>query len=161
LANTAGMIDLNGEFTVEMWVKFGKELNYLAGDETWPGVAKVERPYGWVLRIREDKRLDFTAGAGIAGRPGLQWAGGRGGGPVGCDDDWHPLAVSGGREGIDVFLDGKPYLHQTKSNITFMNSPFNIFLGPAALTIDRPVNCHFKAFRVSGKQHYSQSFTPA
>src|SRR5260370_21961897 len=41
-----------------------------------------------------------------------------------------------------------------------MNIPFNTFLGPSALTHDRPVNCRFKAFRVSGKQLYSQPFTP-
>src|SRR5262249_12142580 len=104
LENTAGMIDLNGEFTVEMWVKFGKGVHYFAGDETWPGVANVDRPYGWILRIQED-RMNFTAGATIADRPGLEWAGERGGNVIVFDDDWHHLAISKNREGTGVFLD--------------------------------------------------------
>jgi hypothetical protein len=60
-----------------------------------------------------------------------------------------------------VFLDGRDYLHQKSSTITYMSNRFgNTFLGPSALTHDRPVNCRFKAFRVSGKQLYSQTFTP-
>src|SRR5262249_25748046 len=159
LAKTAGMIDLNGAFTVEMWVKFGKGIQYFAGDDTWPGVAAVERTYGWVLRIQEDERMNFTAAAKIADRPGLDWAGTKGDVIV-FNDDWHHLAISKNREGTSVFLDGRPYLHQKAANITYMNSPFNTFLGPSSLTHDRTVNCRFKAFRVSGKQLYSQPFTP-
>ncbi len=160
LANTKGMIDLNDAFTVEMWVEFGKGVQYFAGDETWPGVAAVKRPYGWVLRIHPDQRMNFTAGATIADRPGVEWAETSGDEKIVFDDDWHHLAISKNREGTTVFLDGRPYLQQKTSNITYMNSPFNTFLGPSALTHDRPVNCRFKAFRVSGKQLYSQPFTP-
>jgi hypothetical protein len=160
LANTAGMIDLNGAFTVEMWVKFGKGVQYFAGDETWPdGFAKVDRPYGWVLRIAEDDRMNFTA-ATVPGRPEGEWAVERAKDPIVIDDDWHHLAVSKSREVIHVFLDGKPYLHMKTSNIKFMNSPFNLFLGATNLNHFRRVNCRFKAFRVSGKQLYSQPFTP-
>src|SRR5262249_9737842 len=159
LANTVRMIDLNGAFTVEMWVKFGKGVQYFAGDETWPGVAEVERPSGWVLRIQEDQRLNFTAGATIDDRPGMEWAEKRGAEIV-VDDDWHHLAVSKSREGINVFLDGKPYLHMKTSNIKFVNSPSKMFLGATNLQHFRRVNCRFKAFRVSGKQLYSQPFTP-
>jgi len=162
LANIARMIVLIGEFTVETWVKFGKGSNYLVGDETWPGVSdKVKRPHGWVLRIGEDQRLNFTAAAVIADRPGLEWAHERERGDVLVfDDHWHHLAISKSREGTSVFLDGGRYLSSKSSNITYVNSPFNMFLGPSALTTDRPVNCHFRAFRVSGKQLYSQPFTP-
>src|SRR5262249_14214505 len=126
LANTAGIIDLNGDFTVEMWVKFARgDVQYFAGDETWPGVAKVDRPSGWVLRIAEDERMNFTAGATITDRPGVEWAQERGDVIV-FDDDWHHLAVSSSREGIHVFLDGRPYLHMKTANIRFMNSPFNM-----------------------------------
>jgi WD40 repeat protein len=160
LANTVGMIDLNGAFTVEMWVNFGKGVQYFAGDETWPdGDNDIKRASGWVLRILEDQRLGFTAGATIADRPGVKWAEKRGAEIV-VDDGWHHLAVSKSREGIDVFLDGKPHLHMTTSNITFVNSPFNMFLGSTNLQHFRRVNCRFKAFRVSGKQLYSQPFTP-
>jgi len=104
--------------------------------------------------------MNFTAGAEIADRPGLQWAGERGGNVIVPDDEWHHLAISKNRAGTSVFLDGSPYLHQKAANITYKNSPFNMFLGPSSLTLDRPVNCRFKAFRVSGKPVYSQPFTP-
>src|SRR6187401_2299853 len=52
LENTAGMLDLNGTFTVEMWVNVAKGIQNFVGDETWPAVNNaVERPRGWVLRI--------------------------------------------------------------------------------------------------------------
>lgn len=159
LANTAGMIDLNGAFTVEMWVKFGKGVQYFAGDETWPGVGAVDRTYGWVLRVRDDW-MDFTAAATIADRPDQDWALTRGRDVIVFDDGWHHLAISKNREGTTVFLDGRGYLHQKTSNITYMNSPFNTCLGLSSLTHERSVNCRFKAFRVSGKQLYSQPFTP-
>jgi hypothetical protein len=162
LENTAGMLDLNGTFTVEMWVNVAKGIQNFVGDETWPAVNNaVERPHGWVLRIQEDQHLNFVAGAEITDRPGLQWAHERGKEVVVFDDAWHHLAVSSGRERIDVFLDGKPYLYQTKSNKSYKNSPLNLFLGP--VNNDGPgrdVNCRFRAFRVSGKQLYSQAFTP-
>jgi hypothetical protein len=140
-----------------MWVKFGRGIQYFAGDETWPdGVAAVDRPSGWVLRIDHELRMNFTAAADPS-RSG--WAEERGDLIV-FDDHWHHLAVSNGREGIDVFLDGKRCLHQTKSNNPFVNSPFNLFLGPSNLNFGRHINCRFKAFRVSGKQLYSQPFTP-
>jgi hypothetical protein len=161
LAKTAGMLDLNGAFTVEMWVKFEKGIQHFVGDETWPDVNQaVKRTFGWVLRIQQDQ-LNFTAAVTIADRPGLEWAAERANEKIAFDTAWHHLAVSNGREGIDVFRDGRPYLRQTKSNKLYMNSPFNMFLGPANNDgFGRDVNCHFKAFRVSGKQLYSQTFTP-
>jgi hypothetical protein len=158
LANTAGMIDLNGEFTVEMWVKFGKGVQYFAGDEAWPDVDKdVKRAAGWVLRIRED-RMNFTAAA-FPDRPKQEWAEERGA-VIAADDNWHHLAVSKSREVVNVFLDGKPYLSMKTENIRFENSPSKLFLGSTNPQPSRRVNCHFKAFRVSGKPLYSQTFTP-
>jgi len=133
-------------------------LNYLAGDETWPGVGRdVKRTHGWVLRIAEDQRMNFTVA--VADRPGLDWTSNRGD-PIVFDGHWHHLTISKNRAGTSVFLDGRLYLHLKASNIPYVNSPFNMFLGPAAYTAERPVNCRFKAFRVSGKQLYSQTFTP-
>ena len=92
-------------------------------------------------------------------RRAFEWTSERGN-PIVFDDAWHHLAISKSREGTSVFLDGRPYLHLKASNIRYVNSPFTMFLGPAAYTAERPVNCRFKAFRVSGKQLYSQTFTP-
>jgi serine/threonine protein kinase len=158
LTNTKGMIDLNGTFTVEMWVKLGKGLNYIVGDETWDGVnPNVKRTHGWVLRIAENQTMNFTVA--VDDRPGVEWTS-NSGDPIVYDDVWHHLAISKSREGTSVFLDGKLYLHLKASNIPYVKSPTNIFLGPAVFTAERPVNCRFKAFRVSGKQLYSQPFTP-
>jgi hypothetical protein len=168
LANTAGMIDLNGAFTVEMWVKFDWGVQYFAGDEAWPeypgwdrhrGVGAVKRPYGWVLRIQRDQRINFTAGTTFADRPAVEWAD-VSGDVIVFDDDWHHLAVSNCPGVINVFLDGRPCLHKEISNAEFMKSPFNMYLGATTFDIGRRVNCRFKAFRVSGKQLYSEPFTP-
>ena len=103
--------------------------------------------------------MNFTA-ATDSGRPEGGWAEERGKDPIVPDDSWHHLAVSKSREGINVFLDGKPCLHMETSKIKFVNSPSNMFLGATNLNHLRRVNCYFKAFRVSGKQLYSQAFTP-
>jgi hypothetical protein len=112
-----------------------------------------------VLRIAEDDRMNFTA-ALDSDRPGGQWAEERGKDPIVPDDFWHHLTVSKSREDIYVFLDGEPYLHMKPSNIKFVNSPINMFLGPSNSHLVRQVNCRFKAFRVSGKPLYSQPFKP-
>ena len=53
LQGTKGLVDPNGTFTVEMWVRFdGPGSHILLGDESWPGAGEtVSRTTGWVLRL--------------------------------------------------------------------------------------------------------------
>src|SRR5262249_33647040 len=52
------LLDLNKDFTIEMWVRFppqDKKTLYLAGDEAWPDMSpevKVSCSCGWVLRTK-------------------------------------------------------------------------------------------------------------
>jgi hypothetical protein len=159
LKDTAGMIDLNRPFTVEMWVKFGKGVHYFVGDEAWADSGPVLRPnithpHGWVLRI-QDERMNITlAQAGKNDWVGLV-------GPrIKFDDQWHHIAVSKGGNSLQVFLDGSGYLHVNTADIRFVNCPLNLFLGPNNANGDRALNCAFRAFRVSDKQVYAGPFTP-
>jgi serine/threonine protein kinase len=156
LENSAGMIDLNGAFTVEMWVKFNKAVQYLAGDETWAGVGppKITRPHGWVLRI-EDGRMNIT----LAEEQKKDWVGFTGA-PIAFDNHWHHLAVSKDAKVLRVFLDGASYLTIDTAKYRFVNCPLNLFLGPSNLQDPRAVNCAYRAFRVSDKQLYAAPFTP-
>src|SRR5262249_16371986 len=163
LKDTAGMIDLNGTFTVEMWVKFDRGIQYFVGDESWPpvrgnravGQPGVKRTTGWVLRIHFDHRLSFSAAEATR-----EWF--EASGPVlKFDDQWHHLAVSKDRKVLRVFLDGKLYFSRSTEGITFINCPSNLFVGVRANAHDiRTVNCSYKAFRITSNQLYDRDFTP-
>jgi formylglycine-generating enzyme required for sulfatase activity/serine/threonine protein kinase len=46
--NTRGLLDLNGVFTVELWARLRPGLQYLVGDESWPGRGTpVNGSAGW------------------------------------------------------------------------------------------------------------------
>jgi serine/threonine protein kinase len=155
LGNTAGLIDLNGSFTVEMWVKFDKGIQYFVADETWPGVGppSIQRTHGWVLRIEPDLRLNFNAAVA------REWYSVRG--PViAFDERWHHLAISKSPQRLQMFLDGKIYATANTADIQFVNCPLNLFLGPSNAQDPRRIHAAFKAFRVSGRQLYTQEFTP-
>jgi hypothetical protein len=156
LGNTAGMIDLNGPFTVEMWVKFDRGVQYLVGDETWIGVGppSITRPHGWVLRI-DDERMNITLAETIK----KDWVSGVGP-TIKCDDQWHHIAVSKDAKVLRIFLDGSTYLDAKTADIRFVNCPLNLFLGPSNRHSPRAVNCSYRAFRVSDRQLYAAPFTP-
>src|SRR2546429_72524 len=79
LKDTKGLLDLNGTFTVEAWVRWDANIraeHYLMGDEAWPGMSPdipATVPCGWVLRMSAPDRtgtrkLDFTIGATANGK---------------------------------------------------------------------------------------------
>jgi serine/threonine protein kinase len=156
LADTADMLDLNGAFTVEMWVHFDDGIQYFVGDEIWPASKHrgIERSYGWVLRIQEDQRMNIT----IAGKD-EEWF--RFEGPtLKFDDQWHHIALSKNAKVLRVFLDGNIYLTADTAGVRFLNSPLNLFLGPNNTHL-RSINCSFRGFRVSSSQLYEAPFVPA
>jgi serine/threonine protein kinase/WD40 repeat protein len=154
LANTAGMTDLNGAFSVEMWAKFDKVTQYFVGDEIWVGSTRraVTRTHGWVLRI-DNGRMDINLAETTK-----DWADFIGP-EVNFDDQWHHIAVSKDAKILRVFLDGAAYLTADTANLQFVNSPMNLFIGPNN-AISRSINCSFRAFRVSDKPLYAAPFTP-
>jgi hypothetical protein len=151
-----GLINLNGSFTVEMWVKFDKNVQYFAGNETWPGVTVpgVSRTAGWVLRIEDDQRLNFT----VASFEGDWFK--RGGSEIAFDNRWHHLAVSKGNDAIGLFLDGNEYLRIDSAKTKFVPAPFDICLGSRLTVPDRTIHCAFRAFRVSSTNLYTKPFMP-
>jgi serine/threonine protein kinase len=161
LANTKDMIDLNGVFTVEMWVRFDRGIQYFVGDENYPQNRPndVDREVGWVLRVDEDRgppmRLNFTAATNTR-----VWYR-REGPPMEFNDRWRHLAVSKDKQTVHVFLDGKPQSSADTSALTFVNGRSNLFLGQVPhRRFKRPTSFWFKAFRVSSTRLYSEAFTP-
>jgi hypothetical protein len=158
LANTRRMIDLNGTFTVEMWVKFAPGEQYLVDDDDWPKLDKsgAPRTLGWVLRVEEDRHMNCTVA-----HPTKYWISGTGP-AIDFDDRWRHIAVSKDSHVLEVFLDGKPYLRWDTTDVRFVNNELlNLFLGPrAGRPVPTTVNCQYKAFRVSDGKLYSGPFTP-
>lgn len=161
IGNSENMIDLNGTWTVEMWVKFDQNNQYFVGDESWPlddgtvGAKGVKKPCGWVLRMCDDRKLDFTVAQSKKTWLRTQ------GEVLKPDNAFHHLAVSKDEKVARVFYDGKLYAQVDLSKEALMNCPSNLFLGVRANPLkDREVGCEYRAFKVSSKKLYTKAFRP-
>jgi hypothetical protein len=161
IADSEKLIDLNGTWTVEMWVKFDENNQYFVGDESWPlgdgtvGAKNVKRPCGWVLRMCDDRKLDLTLAQSKKTWLRTQ------GEVLKPDDAFHHIAVSKDDKVAKVFYDGKQYAQVDLSKEALMNCPSNLFLGVRSNPLkDREVGCAYRAFRVSDKKLYTKAFKP-
>src|SRR5438132_6814203 len=140
LKGTKGLLNLNGSFTVEAWLRWDGAITtplYLMGDEIWKDMAaelpKVPRAAGWVLRTSptedgDKQRLDFTAGAqgpGIA-----EWFSVLT--PLQKKPDreiWQHVAVCKTPETISIFWNGKLSAQKSCRWLRFYAAPTDLYLG--------------------------------
>jgi hypothetical protein len=160
LAKTEGLIDLNGSFTVEMWVRTYAGTNYLVGDESWPNVgpplAPNIRTAGWIFRIDDDRSFSVAIGT----TTGMWWEV-RGQLPP-SSLDWDHFAVVKTMKELRIFRNGKLVANKTVKGEKFVPTPGDLFLGVRKDgNADRKVNAEIRAFRITKAPIYQQEFTPA
>jgi hypothetical protein len=170
LEKTQNMIDLNGSFTVEVWVRFPKDtsksqINLIAGDEAWKGMSTdFDVPHsscGWVLRT-----LPPEGGRGALVQFNIadsdkDWIG-IGGVPSKLfDGAWHHVAVAKTPETIRVFADGKQLAEKNCKGLKFVPCPSDLYLGVRKYGYEnRRFEGDIRAFRVSNKARFVRAFQP-
>ncbi len=152
LEKTGGLLDLNASFTVEMWVRVSRStsVNYLAGDEAWPGMSpeiSTKSLCGWVLRTRGEQgglsALDFTIATKnewiyVIGKAQLE------------QDRWYHVAVSKSPDMIRLYVNGDECLSRSCKGLEFIPSPTDLYLGVRKNAhTDRSFEGAIRAFRVS------------
>jgi hypothetical protein len=168
LARTRGLLDLNRDFSIEMWARWSplaEKPLYLAGDEAWPGMSPnvhVPRPCGWVLRTTAPeggrRAVDFTIAAG-SGKES-QWV--RVVGAPGTDSGgWQHVAVCKSADEIRVYWNGKLHARQACKGQRFVASPTDLYLGVRQdAHVDRSFDGDVREFRLSSAVLYTRDFHP-
>jgi hypothetical protein len=171
MQETRGMLDLSGDFTIEMWARWEMHLRdkemYLAGDEAWEMMSKevpADKPCGWVIRTGPveggDKRhLQFNIGATIDGKSA--WLSVTTD-PVHTDaKDWQHIAVSKTKQSLKLFWNGKLSAQASCVGITFHQAPTNLYLGVRKNGwVNRQFRGDIRAFRVASGALYEKDFKP-
>lgn len=154
LADTRDLLDLNGAFTVEMWVR-PEENATLAGDELWPMMnpqaPAVTGPSGWLLQNRPNG-LEFTIG--VAGGSYLRMTSHK---PL-DRTRWHHVAVSKSPTSISLYLDGQLVGLTEVAGRKFVASSTPLYLGVCKFAHQqRRFAGDVKAFRISKSARYAGS----
>jgi Concanavalin A-like lectin/glucanases superfamily len=157
LENTRELLDLNGSFTVEMWVWLRSGTQYLVGDESWPGVGEaVNRASGWVLRSRQPGKLEA-----VFAIPGNDWWTVEGQWPVRIHRWLHVAVVKDDKE-VRLYVDGRVCSSRKVGDQKFVYCPSSLFLGVRKNpNQDRAADADMSAFRISDKAIYRKTFRPA
>jgi hypothetical protein len=173
LVGTRGMLDLNGSFTIETWVRWDTEfIDYvpILGDHAWPGMnpdLQVRTHCGLILRGSKiwdaDKRaVEIALGATGGGKTDWFYVQPK---PRKETDSmtWHHLAACKTKESVTVFLDGKLTVRKPCQGIKFHNCPTNLFLGGTKYpSSDTQFSWReMKGLRISKNARYSESFKPS
>ncbi len=161
IANTTGALDVNGDFTIEIWIRWPRRpdenLQSIATDEAWQYLDDVDRTHGWVLRTRPAGSryvLDFTVAGEVT--PWLNTFSS----PIQHTGEWHHIAVCKSAREIRIHLDGKT-VGARRFSETFVPSPIPLCLGPPHLApADRRLDGQVQSFRISSIARYTGDFTP-
>ncbi|MCE9565098.1 MAG: hypothetical protein K8U57_23960 [Planctomycetes bacterium] len=167
LQKTIGLLDINGSFTMEAWIRFDGKKNKMVtfmGDEAWPKMSPaidVPHSVGWTFRLLPTKDgaksiVDFNVAI-----PDTKWFGVRSSPVMVIDGEWHHLAVSKTPEVIRTFLGGKLVGEQDCKGIKFVPSVTEVYLGVRKNAYeDRRFEGQYRAFRISNTSRYAQAFEP-
>lgn len=131
IEKSEGLLDLNKDFTIEMWLGWqpSGRNEYFAGDEAWPSMSsqiQVQHECGWVLRklARKDYEvLDFTFGCKESGWVSVK-------GQFQKTTDAVHLVVSRYRDVISVIANGQLVAQKDVKGLTILPAPTPIYLGP-------------------------------
>lgn len=155
IEGSQGLLDLNRDFTIEMWVGWqptGRN-EYFAGDEAWPGMSdqiKVQGNCGWVLRklAREKYEvLDFTFGCKEKGWVNVK-------GQYQKTTEAVHLVVSRYRDVVALIANGQIVAQQNVRGLTILPAPTPIYLGPRKHGHRRTLNGTIGFFRMANVAHY-------
>jgi hypothetical protein len=160
LANTRGVVDLNGTFTIEMWVRLRPGVQYLVGDESWPGAGEPgSGARGFVIRTGGSQGGNWEFNFTMAFGPENWWL--ATGPQRRITDEWQHIAVCKTLDEVRLFWDGKLYTSRAIKGEKFIPCNSNIFLGVRRNGWqDRQVDADYRAVRISRKAVYQNDFTP-
>jgi WD40 repeat protein len=162
LANTAGLLDINGTFTAEMYVKLPAPNadQFLMGD-------LVSRPRGQPSGGWEVVAIPINLVGGVKKwglRMHCQTAAGARHGAIGgvftfSPDEWHHVALVKIEDRFILYVDGKGYGNmQYKPPLA--QSPINLSLGGTRDVPRDAFTGEIRAFRASSKAIYQADFKP-
>jgi hypothetical protein len=171
LEESQGLIEVNGAFTVEAWVRWEidstEKPQYLMGDEAWPEMSpelRAKRNCGWVLRttgLEDGKKrsLDFTIGVSFNGKS--EWLRVLSPPQRCAEKAWQHVAICKSTERIELFWNGKLVGKKACRGLKFHEAPTNLYLGVRDHAFaDRSFGGDFRAFRISSKVRYHNDFKP-
>jgi Concanavalin A-like lectin/glucanases superfamily len=159
LENTRDLIDLNGTFTVELWVRLRPSTQYLVGDESWPGVGEaVAKESGWALRSPDGGHFEA-----VIATPPKNWFAVRGKTAVPLREAkrWQHFALCKDNNATVIWWNGRLYASRVTRDRRFVPCPSNLFLGVRKNgNADRDIDADIAAFRISNVPQYHRPFTP-
>jgi hypothetical protein len=163
IRDSAGMLDLNSDFTIEVCAKWraSELLECIAGDEAWTEMSpevKVAEECGWTLRkVRSKGRdvLEFNVGTdhgwlGLQSRVPKQ------------QETWTHIAICRRENMLVLYVDGKRQTSAYVKGKRLIKSPTSLFLGVRHHAhADRKFDGFVRNLRVSSVARYTTSYTPS
>ena len=174
LTRSMGSFKIDGEFTVEVWVRFkeGRGRHTLMGDflpADLSPMALARRFTGWMVEVKDYKRLHDEVeiwSANGQGIHGLQTSA-----KDLFKDKWHHFAMVKNELGYQMFVDGISRGYTNKIIESGDQSPTNVYIGaPPKMSAesykgkfhgDRHFCGDIRLFRLSKGARYADNFEPA
>ena len=165
LANTVGLLDPKGDFTVEMWARVNNPdgTQRFFGDRVarFYGAAKPSVYGGWECGPQFFDRLSGRLWTNIAGAD--RDVGGAAGGGFNVTPVWHHVAYVNSGNRCSIYIDGRATL-QTANDYQApgpASSPIDLSIGASPEGLDKgQFDADVRAFRATSKARYKQRFVP-
>lgn len=173
---SANIIDLEGDFTVELWVRWdGRAEAMFCGKSAWPSmtlgraskkvdnddekeIEEVTDECGWEIRgmiIKRRPTIVFSVGVEDKQWLHLESRIEQNGSP------WHHVAVCRKQDELKMFVNGEPVANRSIKKLRLLDSPMDIHLGPQPYTnLKDKFDGSIRGFRVSSASRYDGRFKP-
>jgi len=162
IEKSAGALDLDHDFTIEMWAKWQRPdaVDVLAGDEAWASMSSevpVVGERGWTLRKRHADNgpiVDFTVGSESS------WLGMTA--PLPANSyAWFHIAACRNANDVMMFLNGRRVANLSVAGKKLLNSPSPMYLGVRKYAhVDRIFEGQIRGFHASATAKYTANFNP-
>ena len=169
LQKTRGIIDVNGSFTIEVWVRWSDKSiksQFICGDGAHANLPEipVNKNSGWQLvagdvEDADYRRITLIIGRSVKGKE--EWFPVQTSPMKGTDGKWHHIAVSKSPTMIRIFWNGKLAAEKNCAGLKFNGCPSDFYLGTRK-------GAHgiwgfegdIRAFRAYSKAVYTKAFKP-
>ena len=162
LANTVGLLDARGEFTVEMWARVnnpdGTQRFFGNRVGRFYGAAKPSVYGGWECGPQFFDRAWGQLWVNIAGAD--RDIGGAAGGGFNVTPVWHHVAYVHSANQCVIYIDGRQTLQAGYQAPGPAPSPIDLSIGASPEGDKRTFDGDVRAFRATSKARYQQTFVP-
>lgn len=173
LRETKGFLNLNGVWTIEMWIRLRNENTgtvSLIGDNCWGNMLPkkpIAEAAGWTLRLTPVKNInqrsiDLTIAGTRPGKKKIEWI--RLVTPpltVPEKPEWSHVAIVKQLGGTAIFVNGQPLVAQSTLGVQFHPAPTNLFLGLRRHMVGTRVSdADYGALRITERVRYTRKFKP-